>query len=69
MAWSSALLHQSVSHPCDICLGFALAQLPIGFAEFSVGFSEALGEVLAVLLVLLTWLLHWKVESLHCELP
>jgi hypothetical protein len=50
-------------------LSFALAQLPIGFAEFSVGFSEALREVLAVLLVLFAWLLDWKVKALHSELP
>ena len=49
-----------MSHTSDIALGFALAQLPVGFAEFSVGFSEALREVLAVLLVFLAWLLSRK---------
>ena len=58
-----------MSHTSDIALGFALAQLPVGFAEFSVGFSEALREVLTVLLILLAWFLYWKVKSLHGELP
>ena len=45
-----------MSHTCDIGLGFSLAQLPVGFAEFSVGFSEALRQVPAVLFVLLALL-------------
>ena len=66
------LLHlpkQALSTTHDIRLGFALAQRSVLLTQLCVSLAQALAEVLAVFLVLLTWFLDREIETLHRELP
>jgi len=56
---SVTLLHESVSTTCDVTLGFAFAQLTLQRTHLCVCLFKALGEVLAVFLVLLAWFFDW----------
>jgi len=65
---SITLLHEPVSTTCDVALSFAFSQLTLERTHLCVGLLKALGEVLAMFLILLTWLFHWKVKTLHRKL-
>ena len=54
---SVTLLHQSVSTTCDVGLCFAFSQRAFERTHLCIGLLKALGEILAVLLVLFAWLL------------
>ena len=56
---SVTLLHESVRTSCDVTLGFAFSQLALECTHLCVGLLKALGEVLAVFLVLLAWFFDW----------
>jgi len=66
---SITLLHELVSTTCNVALSFAFAQLTLERTHLCVGLLKALGEVLAMFLILLTWLFYWKIKTLHRELP
>ena len=54
---SITLLHEPVSTTCNVALSFAFSQLALECTHLCVGLLKALGEVLAVFLVLFTWFL------------